>query len=141
MDNTLARVGATWDQKRVEELHKLRALLIDVRLIDSGSAVIKRIERCIERATELFQTDLATPSPSFYQFLVDIAILDRERAVWAKDCRVIVGDRPATISRATAEFALQAMREKAAGGYWKDAMADDASFVRAALAELEAATR
>ena len=56
-----------------------------------------------------------------------------------KDCRVIVGDRAVIISVSTAEYALAAIRDKAERGDYKMMMADDASFVRAGLRELEKA--
>ena len=58
-----------------------------------------------------------------------------------KDCRVIVGDKSVIISVATAEYSLIAIREKAKRGDYKMLFADEASFVRASLAELEKAVK
>ncbi len=55
------------------------------------------------------------------------------------DCRVIGGSTPVIISQDTAISALRAMEKQAEAGAYKNLMADDASFVRASMRELERA--
>jgi hypothetical protein len=57
-----------------------------------------------------------------------------------QDCRAIEGDVGVIISRDTAEAALSAMRKLVELGEYKNLMADDASFIRANMKELEDAT-
>jgi hypothetical protein len=57
-----------------------------------------------------------------------------------KDCRIIVGDKAVIISLDTALTALHAIRELANLGHYRNIMSSDASFVRANIQELEAAT-
>lgn len=58
-----------------------------------------------------------------------------------KDCREIGGHNPSVIISAdTAYEALKAIRAQAAAGAYKHLYADDASFLRAAIRELEKAS-
>jgi len=53
-----------------------------------------------------------------------------------KDCTVINGDVKVVISRSTAEIALQAIKKRSEVWDYKGLLADDASFLRAAIEEL-----
>lgn len=55
------------------------------------------------------------------------------------DCRVIRGSRAVVITRDTAQMALECMQKVSEQGGFKHLRADDASFVSAAMQELEAA--
>lgn len=57
-----------------------------------------------------------------------------------KDCTVIEGDEKVVISKTTADSALDAMKECARNGKYRELLADDASFIRAAMAELAKAS-
>lgn len=69
-----------WTDERVKELQELQALLNEVRLLNSGSAVIERMQRCIAAAEKLATHDFSTPRDNFPQFLMSLAIAERQTA-------------------------------------------------------------
>jgi len=56
-----------------------------------------------------------------------------------KNCCVISGDEKVIISKTTAHYALKAIKKSAKDGAYKNLFADDASFVGAAIEELQRA--
>lgn len=73
-----------WTDERVAELKELQTLLNDVRLLNSGSAVIERMQRCIAAAEKLTELNFDKPRESFPQFLMNLAIAERQAARKAK---------------------------------------------------------
>jgi hypothetical protein len=67
-----------WTDERVKELQDLQALLNEVRLLNSGSAVIERMQRCIAGAEKLLHTNFDKPRANFTEFLMDLARTERQ---------------------------------------------------------------
>lgn len=69
--------NAIWDDERVTQLELLDRLLKEVSAIDRANNCLARIEKCIELADALIQTDYRGRKGSFLGFLNDICIKDR----------------------------------------------------------------
>lgn len=66
---------------------------------------------------------------------------EANKTVAPRDCRKIANDVSVIISRDTAMEALRLMEKAATEGVYANMYADDASFIRANLAELREAAR
>jgi hypothetical protein len=68
-----------WTDDRLAELENFERLLREVEIINSGSRCLERIGRCIELAHRLtgVARPVLDPSPTFREFLRDLAIADR----------------------------------------------------------------
>lgn len=62
-----------WSKEQKKQLMILQELLRDVRSLNTGSNVLEKLERCIQRSEALLHTDLTTAKPSFMAFLIDEA--------------------------------------------------------------------
>jgi hypothetical protein len=62
-----------WTKVRINELKHLISLLDEVKSIDRGSGVIKRLQKCERLAEVLTKTDLENLRKSFVQFLIEQA--------------------------------------------------------------------
>lgn len=72
-----------WTDDREREIEALRQLLNDVALLNHGSDVCGRIERCEKAGRALLDGDINTGRKSFVQFLIELAVEDRQKR-WEK---------------------------------------------------------
>lgn len=119
-------ICALVDQMSNEHIERLQRFLVDVEGSSKYEAL--RVHPDNEYGATLINALKAA-----------ITCLRNSHAPIFKDCREIVGDKAVLISWTTAEEALRAMEHQASAGAYKELYADDASFVRAAIAELQKA--
>jgi len=68
-----------WPEERRRELVELGHLLQDCRSINSASSIIERLERIIDSAEHLTESDMIEPRKSFLEFLVQEATRNGNR--------------------------------------------------------------
>ena len=69
-----------WTDDRVAELEKLRILLNEIRAMDRGSGIVRRLVNCEQLAEELDRTDYLNGRESFGLFLQRLAVEERTDA-------------------------------------------------------------
>lgn len=67
-----------WTDERTEQLLDLRLLIAAVEALNRGSDFLGSVERCIQTAQRLNATDLESGKDSFIDFLMKLAINERQ---------------------------------------------------------------
>ena len=71
----------TWTKERCGDLNKLRKLLVKVSLLNHSPNIIENISECVKLANELSKSDSVSRCKSFFQFIEEEAIKDRQNNI------------------------------------------------------------